>query len=261
MERVGCSYDNLLTHIDRASMATEAPSASRNLTVAKARLIRLNLESRMAEKTLEAYDAADIHGDRSQMYRLLDSVMDGMGVKVRFIEMAQLISVCGYSPYGERSKDLDFARWIILRYFDVSPRTKRHFDMLGRPLPRAHAAPVSAPVPYVADDGEKQRANTTLADINAKRDAIAVALQEAAIAPIATAPKSPITVVLDPAETDGEEEVTSPPQKRRVALTNAQKENIERYLNAGWNYNTIAAVIGCSIHEVKEEESLLKSRS
>lgn len=289
MKKVDCTYDNLLTHIDSASAVAETPSASRNLVVAKARLMRLRLESRMAEKTIEAYDAADTNRDRLQMYMLLNSVIDGAGVKVRFIEMAQLVSVCGYSPYGERLRDLSFAKETIERYFDVSPRGKRHFNELGIPIPRTHAVPALPharviPVPYVFDDGEMQRARTTLKAIDAEKYAIepSVALHVIA-APAVVAPFPSIVVVLPVAvdlaedngeevarpqrrhaetdDTDDDEEVTRPPQRRRITLTDQQKKDVETYLNAGWTYSRIAGILRCSIHGVMEEEAALLSKN
>lgn len=293
MTKVGCTYDDLLAHIDRASAVTETVSASRNLVVAKARLMRLKLESKMSEKTIAAYAAADTDNDRFRIYTLLASVMDGNGVKVRFIEMAQLVSVCGYSPCGERSHDLDFASEIIRRYFDVSPRSKRHFDMLGAFLPRTHTAPVSPhvqviPVPYVTDEGEIQRARTTLNDITTERDtmgeepAVIIHAAVAPISPTVPAAGAPIAVVALSAtsdltegekiamplrrhaetdDTDSDEEVTRLPQRRRVALTDLQKKDIETFLNAGWAYSKIAEAVRCSLHEVTQEEAELLSKN
>jgi len=59
--------------------------------------------------------------------------------------------------------------------------------------------------------------------------------------------------------TERDDEVTRPSQRRRAELTQQQKKNIEKYLNAGWSYNNIAAALGRSVYEVKEEsENLLQ---
>jgi hypothetical protein len=61
-------------------------------------------------------------------------------------------------------------------------------------------------------------------------------------------------------DTERDDEVTRPSQRRRIELTQQQKENIAMYLNAGWSYNKIAGTVGCSIHEVIAENETLQQQ-
>ncbi len=281
-----CTFESLLRHTNSALGGELTDASRRNLTVAKARLMRLSLESRMTgDRTIDAYNAADpAQVQRLEMFDLLNSVMSGIGVKVRFIEMAQLVSVCGYSFSGNRVDDLFFARDTINKYFEVTPRSREHSNEIGSPN-RASAQTLTddtgigssaAPVPYV-NVGEKARAVRT-------KNVIESALSGAGV------PASPVISLLLPAAsasangsgassvvmvsgssaavaaddfveegTERDDEVTRPSQRRRTELTQQQKKNIEKYLNAGWSYNNIAAAVGRSVYEVKEEsENLLQ---
>jgi len=279
-----CTFESLLRHTNSALGGELTDASRRNLTVAKARLMRLMT----GDRTIDAYNAADpAQAQRLEMFNLLNSVMSGSGVKVRFIEMAQLVSDCGYSFVGNREEDLVFARDTINKYFEITPRGKRHFDEIGSPIRSPNrtqtvtdAAAMSslvAPVPYVVNNGEKQRALGTLDSILSQLDGagvhaspvISLLLPAASASANGSGASSAVMVSGSSAAvaaddfveegTERDDEVTRPSQRRRAELTQQQKKNIEKYLNAGWSYNNIAAALGRSVYEVKEEsENLLQ---
>ncbi len=285
-----CTFESLLRHTNSALGGELTDASRRNLTVAKARLMRLSLESRMTgDRTIDAYNAADpAQAQRLEMFNLLNSVMSGSGVKVRFIEMAQLVSDCGYSFVGNREEDLVFARDTINKYFEITPRGKRHFDEIGSPIRSPNrtqtvtdAAAMSslvAPVPYVVNNGEKQRALGTLDSILSQLDGagvhaspvISLLLPAASASANGSGASSAVMVSGSSAAvaaddfveegTERDDEVTIPSQRRRIELTQQQKENIAMYLNAGWSYNKIAGTVGCSIHEVIAENETLQQQ-
>ncbi len=187
-----------------------------DLKVGWARLKRLALESEMAEiplgsdtYTIDAYNLADPRkSERRDIWEKLNDLEKGP--KVRFIEQAQLISVCGYSPNNDnRINDLLLAKTLMNKYFDLAPQQRKMFNEEGhraRGVKRQAPAIMSAlqvaanpqdamnlknvlrmasAAPRTSDSEEKERANRTKNAIDAELRSLGALPTEVAAEPVA----------------------------------------------------------------------------
>ena len=153
LDESGKTYNQYLNLIDVISPYEIKRAAKNNLKIAKARLQRLALESQMREegRTYAQYEQAHPHGlSRRRIYNLLAEVTQG--VKVRFLEKANLIVTCGYSPTGNEAEDLDLAEDIMDKYSEV-----KHNDYFHRQHRREGPARkrIATAVPYLSLKGSE----------------------------------------------------------------------------------------------------------
>jgi len=153
LDESGKTYNQYLNLIDVISPYEIKRAAKNNLKIAKARLQRLALESQMREGglTYTQYEQAHPNGlSRRRIYNLLAEVTQG--VKVRFLEKADLIVTCGYSPTGNEAEDLDLAEDIMDKYSEV-----KHNDYFHRQHRREGPARkrIATAVPYLSLKGSE----------------------------------------------------------------------------------------------------------